>query len=325
MKTFVKYPGGKANELELIKQNKPAIIKRYFEPFVGGGSVFFDMEISQSYINDISEDLISLYSFIQNHDSLFLEMLQRLNNLWKDLSAENFKEIDFSFLSNIPNINSVFCDFKDAEDKRKEKKINKAEEKGIIYNKETIAITSLKAAFYCTIRYIYNTEKNDKRVIALSYYFLREFCFSSMFRFSSNGDFNVPYGGSSYNNKNFDTKINIINDYHIEKTQIYNEDFGKFLKRFDFTSEDFVFVDPPYDSEFSNYDGKEFDKNEQIRLAQRLSELPAKVMIIIKKTDFIFDLYNKLGFNIKQFDKKYNVNFNNRNNRDVVHLLITNY
>ncbi|MBR4891515.1 MAG: DNA adenine methylase [Clostridia bacterium] len=325
MKTFVKYPGGKTNELEIINKNKPCVIKRYFEPFVGGGSVFFDLEVPKSYINDASEDLISLYTLIQNHDEIFLEMLQKLNDTWKKLSVDNYQNVDFLFISNNPEITSIFLKYKIAEDERKEKKIKKIEESGVEFNGENVAITCVKAAFYCTIRYIYNTEKTDKRITALTYYFLREFCYSSMFRFSSTGKFNVPYGGSSYNHKNFDAKIKTIKEYRIEKAKIYNEDFGKFLKRFKFNSEDFIFVDPPYDSEFSNYDGKEFDKSEQIRLAQQLSESPAKVMIIIKNTDFIYELYSKLGFKIKCFDKKYSVNFNNRNSRDVVHLLITNY
>jgi DNA adenine methylase len=51
----------------------------------------------------------------------------------------------------------------------------------------------------------------------------------------------------------------------------------------------------------------------------------ANFMLIIKNTDFIFDLYNKTGIYIKSFDKKYVVSFKNRNEKDVTHLLITNY
>ena len=48
-------------------------------------------------------------------------------------------------------------------------------------------------------------------------------------------------------------------------------------------------------------------------------------MLIIKNTDFIFNLYDGKGFNIQSFDKKYLVSFMNRNDKDVEHLLITNY
>ena len=48
-------------------------------------------------------------------------------------------------------------------------------------------------------------------------------------------------------------------------------------------------------------------------------------MLIIKNTDFIYNLYNTKEFRIKTFDKKYLVSFQNRNDKDVEHLLITNY
>ena len=47
--------------------------------------------------------------------------------------------------------------------------------------------------------------------------------------------------------------------------------------------------------------------------------------MIISKTDFIYDLYNQPGIYIQEYDKKYSCNAKNNKNRDVVHLLITNY
>ena len=58
MKPFIKYPGGKLKEFSLVERFKPNNIKRYFEPFVGGGSIYFNINISNSFINDKSEDLI---------------------------------------------------------------------------------------------------------------------------------------------------------------------------------------------------------------------------------------------------------------------------
>ena len=46
---------------------------------------------------------------------------------------------------------------------------------------------------------------------------------------------------------------------------------------------------------------------------------------IIKNTDFIYNLYNTKEFKIRTFDKKYLVSFQNRNDKDAEHLLITNY
>ena len=91
------------------------------------------------------------------------------------------------------------------------------------------------------------------------------------------------------------------------------------------TEKDFIFLDPPYDTEFSTYAKNDFDKDDQIRLSKFLKSTKAKFMLIIKNTDFIYNLYNNNGFYIKSFDKKYLVSFQNRNNKDVEHLIITNY
>ena len=87
-----------------------------------------------------------------------------------------------------------------------------------------------------------------------------------------------------------------------------------------------IFLDPPYDSEFSTYAQNEFTRNDQTRLANYLiNDCESNWMMVIKNTDFIYDLYNKDGIYMTSFDKKYLVSFQNRNDKDVEHLLITNY
>lgn len=113
---------------------------------------------------------------------------------------------------------------------------------------------------------------------------------------------------------------------HFKSANIYNLDFEEFLKIVQPTEKDFIFVDPPYDSEFSTYAQNAFTKIDQERLANyMINECKAKWMLIIKNTDFIYSLYNKEGINIKAFDKEYVVSFMNRNEKKVTHLLITNY
>lgn len=162
------------------------------------------------------------------------------------------------------------------------------------------------------------------------FYFIREYCYSSMFRYNSNGEFNVPYGGISYNRKNFQRKIDYIKSKelqsHFVNTDIYNLDFEEFLDKIKLTKNDFIFLDPPYDTDFSSYVNNAFDRQDQERLANYLiNKCPAKFMLVIKNTDFISDLYSNKGLYITSFDKTYMVSFKGRNNRDCEHLLITNY
>ena len=113
---------------------------------------------------------------------------------------------------------------------------------------------------------------------------------------------------------------------HFDKTQIYSLDFESFLKETNPSEDDFVFLDPPYDSQFSTYAQNDFTRADQERLANyMINECRAKWMLVIKNTDFIYNLYKKEGINIRSFDKEYLVSFMNRNDKKVTHLLITNY
>ena len=189
---------------------------------------------------------------------------------------------------------------------------------------------ALKSAYYVHFRYLYNEKDtlNISREFASAiFYFIREYCYSAMFRYNSQGKFNVPYGGISYNKKDFLKKINYVSSReltsYMKNTKIYNYDFEEFLNLISPTENDFIFLDPPYDTEFSTYAKNNFDKKEHERLAKYLSHTKAKFMLIIKNTDFIYNLYNNKGFDIKSFDKKYLVSFMNRNEKNAEHLMIT--
>jgi DNA adenine methylase len=103
-------------------------------------------------------------------------------------------------------------------------------------------------------------------------------------------------------------------------------DFEAFLLNYPPQPNDFIFLDPPYDSDFSTYAQNEFDMKDQQRLANYLlNQCKAKFMLVIKNTEAIFTLYNQKGLKISAFDKKYLVSFQDRNNRETEHLIITNY
>ena len=62
MQPFIKWPGGKQEELKVIIPNLPKKIERYIEPFVGGGAVYLDIDKTEELIiNDKSKELISLF------------------------------------------------------------------------------------------------------------------------------------------------------------------------------------------------------------------------------------------------------------------------
>lgn len=366
---IVKWPGGKEKELKHIIPNAPRF-ERFFEPFVGGGSVFMGVTAKEYYINDFSTELIELYRSIATSDVDFFRYTEAMDRSWKN--AETFfydnltlvaRYVDYrnGLLSKeeLQAFVSTFC--KENENaildilgeefvslpsvlikevrtnlvrkmlRMRELEIEKHElpEKDLYENIET----AIKSAVYMNYRYLYNDKKiaetNVKLHCAL-FFFMRNYAYSGMFRYSSKGDFNVPYGGIGYNSKLMNKKIAYYRSKplldHFANARIYNMDFEAFLHKTQPNERDFVFLDPPYDSEFSTYAQNAFTKEDQERLANyMINECRAKWMMIIKNTDFIYSLYNKPNINIRTFDKEYLVSFMNRNDKKVTHLLITNY
>ncbi len=194
-------------------------------------------------------------------------------------------------------------------------------------------ITGFTSGYYMYFRDVYNDiclnrgSSMGAAYSAANFYFVREYCYGSMFRYNRAGEFNVPYGGISYNRKNMQLKIDNIFNEDIKRlfscTQIYNQDFEEFFRNAAPNERDFIFLDPPYDTDFSKYDGNNFTKKDHERLAQLLSHTPAKFLLVIKNTEFIYRLYNK-NFNILTFENKYSYNVKSRNDRNAQHLIITN-
>lgn len=194
--------------------------------------------------------------------------------------------------------------------------------------------TSVRSSLYLYLRSLTNLyylgQLNlSKQKAAANWYFIREFCYASMFRFNAKGEFNIPYGGIAYNKKNFRQKVENIFAPQIKtlfkNAHFSNLDFEEFLAKATPAKGDFIFVDPPYDSEFSEYDQHSFTKADQLRLRNVLLASKANWMLIIKETEFIRELYTHEKCTLISFDKTYTYNVRGRNNRDTKHLIIINY
>lgn len=369
LQPLIKWPGGKEKELKYILPNIPSF-KRYFEPFVGGGSVFMAMNAKEYFVNDLSTELISLYKYIASSNENFFWHAELMDKSWENcvkffnnnhvliekylefreekISKEELKQFIHEFCvskkddiyailgKEIASLPSVIVKEMEINLFRRMTRMRELEIKKHLLPEKDLndnIETAIKSAVYMNYRYLYNNDSIAECAPTLHcalFFFMRNYAYSGMFRYSSKGDFNVPYGGIAYNGKLMAKKLSYYRSKpllkHFADTNIYNLDFEEFLRTTNPTEEDFVFLDPPYDSEFSTYAQNAFTKSDQERLANyMINECRAKWMMIIKNTDFIYGLYNKEGINIRTFNKEYLVSFMNRNDKKVTHLLITNY
>jgi DNA adenine methylase len=368
---ILKWAGGKEQELKYIHPQIPEKINNYYEPFIGGGAVYFSINANKMFINDKSHELINLYNVIATQDSKFFGVVNEIMHNWtllevvvksnSDTFIDEYKKYsqDKSNDDNIKNWVTHFV-LKHAEEfngmfdttfnvnienflrelrkniTNKMKRMKKIEldrgnlpDSDILDNMES----ALKSAFYMHFRHLYNNiEKyNIEHSFAVAiFFFIRNYAYSGMFRYNNNGGFNVPYGGIGYNRKNLAKKVDYLQSKelvdHLSKTTIDNLDFEEFFIKNKPQKDDFIFLDPPYDSEFSTYAKNEFTRDDQARLADYLiNRCEANWMMVIKNTDFIYSLYNKPNIKMNSFDKKYLVSFQNRNDKEAKHLIITNY
>ena len=75
LQPFTKWTGGKRQLLGELRSYMPETYGRYFEPFVGGGALFFDLAPEKAVINDFNEELINAYRQIKNNPAELINLL----------------------------------------------------------------------------------------------------------------------------------------------------------------------------------------------------------------------------------------------------------
>lgn len=272
-KPFVKWAGGKRQIIDKLKRYVPDQFDTYYEPFIGGGALLFELSPRRAVINDSNEELMNVYSVLCDEEK-FKKMCSVLNHYEKEHCEE----------------------------------------------------------FYYDIR---NKDRNKNAYKRLSDYtraartiYLNKACFNGLYRVNSKNEFNVPFGKkervNTYDGGNL---ITVSNYLTMNDVEILSVDFEQSVKNA--KKGDFIYFDPPYDSEtstFNSYTEDGFGKDEQIRLAKVFKELDSKgcyVMLSNHNTSLINDLYK--NFNIHVIEAKRNINSNGKKRGKVKEVIITNF
>jgi DNA adenine methylase len=132
----------------------------------------------------------------------------------------------------------------------------------------------------------------DTREAAQLFYYLNRTGYNGLCRFNRRGQFNVPFGRHQ--------RITYARDFsaYVEAMRHWELCSGDF-ETLRLEPEDFVYADPPYDVEFTQYSKETFGWREQVRLAEWLARHPGPVVLSNQATERVTRLYRALGFHLE--------------------------
>jgi DNA adenine methylase len=106
----LKWAGGKRKLLQDIIKHIPDIFSVYYEPFLGGGAVFFSLQPSNAVVNDINDELINVYTAIRDNVEELIEDLKRHKNekdYFYKMRAKDRDKDEYNKLSSIEKASRI--------------------------------------------------------------------------------------------------------------------------------------------------------------------------------------------------------------------------
>lgn len=299
-KPFLKWAGGKKQLLAEFEKRFPnelktGEIRRYVEPFVGGGAVFFHVaqkfNFEKCYIFDINEELILTYKVVKKDVDDLIEILKTLESGFLKLNKKKRESFYYA-------VREKFND-------------NKAK---LNFNR-------------------YNSNNWIER--AAQIIFLNRTCFNGLFRVNSNGEFNVPFGKYKnpkiLNEDNLRKASKLLSITQIHKGDFTK--CKKFIDEHTFVYLDPPYRPLNQTSSFTSYSKANFTDDDHIRLAEFYETLNAKgAKLILSNSDpknekpddnFLDQLYS--GFKIERVPARRAINCNGEKRGAISELIITNY
>lgn len=289
------YMGDKYKLISQLINFFPKKINNFFEPFVGGGSVFLNINAEKFYLNDLDKNLILLHKFL-------VLSSKNSQNFFKNLeeTVKNYK-LSRSFLEDIVP-----------------KKLKKKYKKTYYAKFNKAAYTKLKTEF--------NSEKNKNY---LKLYILLIYGFNRILRFNSKNEFNLPVGNVDLNNNTKKALNNYFKAIKNKKTNFSHLTYSSFLEKMNFSKNDFIYCDPPYLITSGEYN-KFWNEIDEIKLLSILDNLNKKK--IRWALSNVTEYRGKKNNILLDWSKKYKVNkiksnyisFNDNSIKNFKEVLITN-
>lgn len=140
-----------------------------------------------------------------------------------------------------------------------------------------------------------NLQGEEGSTTAQLFYYLNRTGYNGLCRFNKSGGYNVPFGRYK--------KINYQADFlnyqaELSSWKFTNTDFSEMKLQ----ENDFIYADPPYDVPFHQYSQQGFIWDDQVRLAEWLTNHNGPVVLSNQATPRIVKMYRELGFKLKYLD-----------------------
>jgi len=251
-KPLIKWAGGKTRLNSLLLQAADLALEflnvkkfNYYEPFFGGGALFFELhsyeKIKNGYINDTIPHLISFYKTVAN------------------------EELQKEFLLEVKKLTN---DFNNANSETKRRKLYGEVSKNSGWVNEFNTLWNNKTP---------QTNK-DKIKSAALFLVLNKSGFNGMFRLNGKGEFNIPMGDKT--KIEFNEELFKITSPILKKTNIFNNSYEQILpphKKIN-KNNSFIYLDPPYipnskTESFTDYSKEGFKEKDHKKLADIFHQL----------------------------------------------------
>lgn len=217
MKPIIKYCGGKSREIKYFAKYFPDDFGTdsgtYYEPFLGGGAVFFRFMPKNAFLSDSNRQLMDFYKDFSKHYTRVRRELEALEAEFRLNQREYELEKKISLNEHVVNRNE---------------------------NRYYLFRSAMNGHRYCD----YNS--------ATIYYYINRLAYAGLTRFNSRGEFNAPFGHyKKFSIENADLAHAQLLQQAELKCCKYKYAFERACGAD--SARNFMFLDPPYNGVFSNY------------------------------------------------------------------------
>lgn len=285
---ILKWAGGKRQLLDELKSHIPQSYNDFYEPFFGGGALFFDLQPNSGRINDRNKRLVNFYEIVRDNPDKLINLAEEFCDPESDPDPER----------------------RYSDNNRKGKEIS-----NYYYQQREI--------FNCRP----NDERLDNIEEAALLLYLNRTCFNGLYRENKSGEFNVPIGRYANPDWVREKQIREASNV-LDNVEIDNKDFSYIIDKCDkddFVYFDPPYQPMSATESFTDYSSDGFDRSDQERLLKIAENLDDKgVNIVLSNSGVMYDMYNKKGFNVDRVDAKRSINSDGDNRGDVKEIIAYN-